>query len=372
VRIAARHAHDIPPDYYELRWNYPKGSPVKLDEIVSRLQAWSRDAYGAGAQIDAARFLGGHSGLTIGFDVILPDGGADRLVLKMPPPGAAAKDNFDVVRQVPLLNVLTAHGIPAPQVRWYSDDVSVFGGPYLMTCRLPGAPLPDVFGPNAGIGVVDVPNLFNDAVANLVKIHAIDGVTELADWSSPRLVHDEIEHWVRVLHKSTNADWTRKGMALRDLLKRKAPARCTIGIVHGDFYSNNWLFRNGRLSGIVDWEGTSVGPILLDLGWLCMMYDEESWGPIRRTSMNWHPRPASFISRYSELSQVNLADLPFYRGLAGYRVACLTAYYYELHRKGKRNNPAWEVFAEAFPFIIDRSIALVTRDSARLGATGIC
>jgi aminoglycoside phosphotransferase (APT) family kinase protein len=337
---------------------------VKLDEILPRLQEWSREFYCDGAQIAAAEFLGGHSGLTIGFDVILPDRDTHRLVLKMPPPGAAAKDNFDVVRQVPLLNVLTAHGIPAPEVRWYSDDVSVFGRPYLMTSRLPGAPLPDVFGPNSGIGVVEVFKRFEDAVAHLVKIHAIDAITELADWSSPRLVHNEIDHWVRVLHKSTNADWTRKGMALQDLLKRKAPPRCAIGIVHGDFYSNNWLFEDRHLSGIVDWEGTSVGPVLLDMGWLCMMYDEESWGPIRRSSMNWHPGPASFISMYSQLSQVDLSDMPFYRALAGYRVACLTAYYYELHRKGKRNNPAWEVFADAFSFIIDRSIALVTTDSA--------
>ena len=53
---------------------------MKLDEIVPRLQAWSRDAYGDGAQIDAAGFLGGHSGLTIGFDVVLPD--ADAAILE--------------------------------------------------------------------------------------------------------------------------------------------------------------------------------------------------------------------------------------------------------------------------------------------------
>jgi aminoglycoside phosphotransferase (APT) family kinase protein len=342
---------------------------VKLDDIVPQLQRWTRASYGEHAHTEGARFLGGHSGVTIGFDVVLPDRDAERLVLKMAPPGAAPKDNFDVVKQVPLLRVLTAHKIPAPQVRWYSDDMSAFGGPYLMTSRLPGAPLPDVFGPDAGIGLGEVTKLFEDAVNSLVRVHSIDALTELADWSSPRLVHDEIEHWVRVLHKSTNTDWTRKGMALRDLLKCKAPARCAIGIVHGDFYSNNWLFCDEHLTGIVDWEGTSVGPVLLDLGWLCMMYDEESWGPMRRGRMNWHPGPESFISRYSELSQVSLSDLSFYRALAGYRVACLTAYYYELHRKGKRNNPAWEVFADAFSAIIDRSIALLIRDSVRLSTT---
>lgn len=338
---------------------------MKLDEIAPQLQAWSRATYGDAARVVDARFLGGHSGVTIGFDLVLPGRDAEKLVLKMPPRGVAAKSNFDVLRQVPLLNVLNAHGLPAPAARWFSDDTSIFGGPYLMMSRLPGVSLPDLFGPKAGLEVGDVRNLFQDAVEHLVRIHSIDAPNELAGWSPPRLLDGEIDHWVGVLHKCANKEWIMKGMALRDVLKRDAPAECAIGLVHGDFYSNNWLFENGHLTGIVDWEGASIGPILLDLGWLCMIYDKESWGPIRRASMNWHPGPETFISRYRELSTVNLGDVPFYRALAAYRLACLTAYYYELHRTGKRHNPAWDVFADSFVPMVSRATALVTRKPAR-------
>jgi aminoglycoside phosphotransferase (APT) family kinase protein len=333
-------------------------SLVTLDQILPQLETWALDTHGADARIHGARFLGGHSGVTVGFDVRLDGREVERLVLKMPPAGVGSKSNFDVLRQVPLLKVLNAHGVLAPSVPWQSSDERFFGGPFLMMTRMPGTSPPDLFGPSPE-GIPDSAPAFDDAIESLVKIHAIDALFELKGWSEPRLVDDEVEHWVSVFHKSSNPDWIAQGMGLRDLLHRTAPSDCATGLVHGDYYSNNWLFEKGRLSGIVDWEGSSLGPVLLDLGWLCMIYDRESWGPIRRATMNWHPGPEHFIKTYAQHSSLDLADLPFYRALAGYRLASLTAYYYELHRSGKRRNPAWEVFADSFVFMVDRAVNLL-------------
>ncbi|GGC77235.1 phosphotransferase family protein [Chelatococcus reniformis] len=342
---------------------------MTADELAPRLLTWARSHYGGGVHVDHVRSLGGHSGVTIGFDVLEAGQPIDRLVLKMPPAGVSRKGSYDVLRQVPLLRVLEEHGVPAPAVRWSSDDESLLGGPYLMMSRLSGASPPDLFRPEeAGRGVDQPEQLFREAIEALVKIHAIDALGELGDWSAPRLPPAEIEYWVAVLHKSSNAAWIAQGMALRELLHRAAPEACSIGLVHGDFYSNNWLFDSGHLAGIVDWEGTSVGPVLLDLGWVCMMYDPHGWGPVRRASMHWQPGPEQFIEVYAGLSSANLGDLPFYRALAAYRLACLTAYYVELHRSGKRPNPAWDVFADSFPFMVARASALLMDRIGRVGA----
>lgn len=125
-----------------------------ISELTPRLEAWGRTAYGDAARVDNLRSLGGHSGVTVGFDVRVSDAPAEELVLKIPPAGVNRKNNFDVLRQVPLLRVLNAHAVPAPQVRWWSDDEGAFGAPYLVMSRLKGGPLPDLFGPDAGRGVV--------------------------------------------------------------------------------------------------------------------------------------------------------------------------------------------------------------------------
>jgi aminoglycoside phosphotransferase (APT) family kinase protein len=333
-------------------------------ELAPKLQAWSRVMYGSEARVGHVGSLGGHSGVTIGFDVLVPGYPVEELVLKIPPAGVNRKNNFDVLRQVPLLRALEARDVPAPRARWWSGDESTFGAPCLIMSRLRGGPLPDVFGPDAGRGVVDAEALFAQAIRALVKVHSIDA-EELASWNVVRMLPEEIDHWVQVLHKSTNADWIRQGMAVRELLHRLAPHHSPFGLVHGDFYSNNWVFDGRLLTGIVDWEGSSLGPYLLDLGWVCTMYDTASWGATRRTRMGWHPEPPFFIDLYASLSGMDLTDIGWYRAVAGYRLACITAYYYERQLRGKQHpNPAWDVLGESVPFLFERAAALLKEREA--------
>jgi aminoglycoside phosphotransferase (APT) family kinase protein len=48
---------------------------------------------------------------------------------------------------------------------------------------------------------------------------------------------------------------------------------------HGDYWSGNVVWRDGRLSGIVDWSGGARGPRGFDLGWcrldLVLLFDEQ-------------------------------------------------------------------------------------------------
>jgi aminoglycoside phosphotransferase (APT) family kinase protein len=49
-------------------------------------------------------------------------------------------------------------------------------------------------------------------------------------------------------------------------------------LTHGDYWSGNVVWRDGKLTGIVDWSGGSRGPRGYDLGWcrldLVLLYDE--------------------------------------------------------------------------------------------------
>jgi len=50
-------------------------------------------------------------------------------------------------------------------------------------------------------------------------------------------------------------------------------------LTHGDYWSGNVVWREGRLTGIVDWSGGSRGPRGFDLGWcrldLVLLFDEQ-------------------------------------------------------------------------------------------------
>ena len=330
-----------------------------LNIAKEQLRAWVAEYYGPDAVLSGVSSLGGHSGVTVGFVVKQVDQPEEDLVLKVPPIGVRPKDNFDVLRQVPLMSVLVDHGIAAPAIRWFSDEIKWFGQPYIVMKRLPGKSLADIFDRNAPRVPNEFGQLFFKAMHELTQIHSIDGMQTLHGWSTPRSLVMEIDHWVSVLQKSSNQAWIREGMELRTLLHKYAPRHWVTGIVHGDFYSNNWLFDEGKLTGVVDWESTTLGPILLDLGWVSMMYDVEAWGPMRQDRMGWHPSPEELIAFYAKSTSIDMSDINWFRALAGYRLACNTAYYFEMHQSGKRHNPAWDVLGESFPFMLERARSML-------------
>lgn len=322
-----------------------------IDDSAQCLFQWARCQFGHAATVSGIQSLGGHSQITIGFELNVPGRETERLVLKVPPPGVTARNNFDLMRQVPVLQALQSHGVPAPQPRYWSANTSVFGGPFLMMSRLPGASPGDVFADDAGRGIVDAQQQFREAIVTLTRVHSV-GAQDLQGWGVARDVQQEIEHWVGVVRKSTDRDWIAQAMRVRELLHRHTPPHVPVGLVHGDYYTNNWVFDGSHLSGVVDWEGASLGPMLIDLGWVCVMYDPESWGPTRRQRMGWEADPGQFVTWYRQHSSHDLSHIDWYKALAAYRLACITAYYYERHKTGKRHNPAWDVLGEAFPHLL--------------------
>ena len=108
------------------------------------------------------------------------------------------------------------------------------------------------------------------------------------------------------------------------------------GLFHGDFQTNNILFHEGRLKAVLDWEISGLGANLMDLGWLLMMNDPESW--YDGAGLSGVPPFDGLVNRYSDAAKrsVTLADVAFYRALSGYRFGVISGLNVMLHRTGKR------------------------------------
>ena len=307
--------------------------------------------------------LPGHAGITYAFGTTsATEDRAQAFVVKLPPAGVTRRGSTDVLRQGGVLRLMHELGIRVPAVRASGTETEgPFPVPFLITDYVPGAPLGDAFAdieaPDTGRSSVEA--CFAEAVDELVKIHALPWDPRFPRVLGCRTLHDEINHWTASLARAQDPRWVEAGTRVRERLLASAPADTPMGVVHGDFYSNNWLFDGGRLTAIVDWENTVWGPRLVDAGWLCMIYDPASWGPARQPTLSWTPSPESIAHRYAASGGDGLDQLGWFRALAGYRLACLTAHYVRLHRTGRRHDAIWEVFGEAFPFMLDRARALL-------------
>ena len=63
-----------------------------------------------------------------------------------------------------------------------------------------------------------------------------------------------------------------------DWLEANRPSDFRAGIIHGDYHLANVMFRfdEPKLAAIVDWELTTIGDPLLDLGWLMATWPDEA------------------------------------------------------------------------------------------------
>lgn len=331
-------------------------------ELQPQLEVWARETYGPDAVVADVHPMPGHAGLSFGFDVApSPDAIAERLVMRMPPKGVRRRGNTDVLRQVPLLQALHRTGRPVAHVRWWSDDERWFDVPFFMVGRLPGAtytvrtPDPKHFDGSRE----EAASLLGQAVEGLASVHLLDWQTELAGWEEPRALDDEIRFWDPILPKAAEAEWIGMGERTRDLLLEHLPAEPPVGLFHGDFQTGNILYEDGRLVAIVDWEISGLGAHLLDVGWLFMMNDPESW--FDGEGLAVVPPFEELVDRYSAAvgRVVTLDEVAWYRALSGYRFGVISCLNVMLHRTGKRPDEEWERIALSVPALFGRAAELL-------------
>ncbi|HEY2702752.1 MAG TPA: phosphotransferase [Candidatus Dormibacteraeota bacterium] len=140
-----------------------------------------------------------------------------------------------------------------------------------------------------------------------------------------------------------------------------APPRAPrLGLRHGDFQWSNLLFHRGRLLAVLDWELASTGPVLHDLGWLCVFSDPGSWEMPGMWSATAPPeRLATLYAQHGG----EVDALPWHRALAGYAFAVIAAFNLMLHRRGKRVDPHYELLAPSIPRLLERALEVLDGDS---------
>jgi len=299
--------------------------------------------------VDGLERMPGHSGITWGFDV-RGRGDPERLVLRMPPLGARRSAATDVHRQAPLLEALAEHGVPAPRLRWSGEHGPWFDTPYLVVDRVPGAPPGDVFAE----GGAPAPSraVFAEAMRVLAGIHA---TPPPSDWQQATPLLAVVDHWRKLLDETPEPSWIPAGAALHARLRDAVPEAGPPGLVHADFYANNWMIADGRLVAVLDWEGAHRGDRRVDIGWIVMMYDRASWHPAQRPDIAAAPGPEDLVAAYG----APLLDIAWFRALAGLRLTALTAHYLRMHRSGRRPDATWESFGVTVPYVVERALAVL-------------
>ena len=80
-------------------------------------------------------------------------------------------------------------------------------------------------------------------------------------------------------------------------LRRNKPRAMPLSIVHGDFNPANFLYKDGQVSALIDWEASRIGDPREDLGWMVLM-DVYSNTHV----MDYPKKEGGFLAYYNKLT----------------------------------------------------------------------
>jgi aminoglycoside phosphotransferase (APT) family kinase protein len=299
---------------------------MTLDTNVNeRLTAWLRgqlpDADDVRVEgLDRVNF--GHSAEMMVLAIVTRRGHRDTrqdVVLRVRPKPPALLEPYDLARQFTILRALEDTAVRAPRALWLEDSGDVLGRPFFVMERVGG----DVYEMQAPADVADetVVRMCQSLAEQLAAIHSVDlGRTGLGALDDGRHHLDrELDHWAGEMDR-VKRDSLPALERLLQALRASKPEPCPrVTLVHGDAKPGNFAFDNGVVSAVFDWEMTTVGDPLTDIGWLELLWMQ----PVGITS---HPAALSIdalVSHYETTSGIRLQNRSWYRAFNAYKMAVI-------------------------------------------------
>ncbi|SDC73426.1 Predicted kinase, aminoglycoside phosphotransferase (APT) family [Geodermatophilus telluris] len=310
----------------------PVSSPVGADPAVVGPYLASVLGDDRWREVTVELIAAGMSNLTY---VVTPAGGTpeESVILRRPPTGAVLATAHDMAREHRVISALGGTPVPVPRTLHMCTDTAVLGAPFYVMERVFGLHVVD----RIPAGYADEPAqrraIGEGLIDVLADLHAVDpGAVGLGDFGRPEgFMARQVRRWTQQWEATRDRD--RPGLdALAARLAETVPASQRTGIVHGDFRLDNCLLdpdRPGGVRAVLDWEMSTLGDPLADLGMLHVYWPEAGEpsvaGQSTVTALEGFPSRAEVAARYAERSGLDLADLHWYVGFAYFKFAAIVA-----------------------------------------------
>lgn len=296
---------------------------MSLDFDAARLDGFLAGQFGrAPMQID--RIAGGQSNPTY-----FVTHGDRRMVLRKQPNGPILRGAHAVDREYRVLSALHPTGVPVPRPVVFCDDPEVLGTPFYLMDRVEGRVFPD--GALAEADPAERTALWMGLADAMAKMHAVRPEdVGLGDYGKPgNYFERQIARWSKQWEDSPH-DPIPELDRLRDWLIANQPEDDgRVSLAHGDYRMGNVLFHPSepRVVAILDWELSTLGHPLADLGYCCMAWhtSPDEYGGLLgldRDALNL-PSEEAFVARYMDNSPGMAPLTTFHKAFALFRFAVI-------------------------------------------------
>ena len=308
----------------------PAVDPAIVD--LERVSAWM-DAQGlpAGEIVKVELLAGGTQNVLLRFER-----GGEGYVLRRPPPHLRKNSNETMRRESRVLGGLATSEVPHPRLIAACPEEEVIGAAFYLMTPIDGVNptqgLPEPYKQDAGwrhaLGLSMV-----DAIAALGRVdHEAVGLADFGKpdgylerqvgrWQAQLASYDELEGYPGPDIPGVNevGRW----------LDAHRPKQFQPGILHGDYHLANVMVEREapRLAAVVDWELSTIGDPLLDLGWLLATWRGADAAPAAGTIAvePWEGFPTAdeLVAHYAAQSERDCSRIHWYGVLACYKLGII-------------------------------------------------
>jgi len=338
--------------------------PPLIDEAA--LESYLSDRLPGDGPIGVQRHQAGHSNETF-----FLARGDNSWVLRRPPLGAFLPSAHDVLREFRVLDALKSSVARVPRTLLACEDESVIGAPFYVMEKMEGVVirerLPEFFTEEHRGRIGD------ELVDALVELHSVDPAEcGLETFAKPTgYLERQLRRWngqleLTIPHSRPQPKLEAIGAWLRD----KLPDPAETVVVQGDYKLDNVMFASespARLVAILDWEMSTLGDPIADLGWMISfwrepgdMAEDDLFKDASRVTEapGFRPRSA-LVERYASATGRDVSKLPWYIVLAIWKLAILLEGSYARHLAGMTDDPFFAQLEVGVPALADRALEVM-------------
>jgi aminoglycoside phosphotransferase (APT) family kinase protein len=332
-----------------------KGEELDAERLASWLSANLPELAGV-ERFEIEQFPSGHSNLTYFLKA-----GERGYVLRRPPFGSKVKSAHDMGREYRVLSRLHAAYPPAPEP----------GAKFYLMRRLHGVILRKELPSGLELSPERIGELCNNLIDNLVRLHAVDyRAAGLADLGKPEgYVERQVRGWTE-RYTGSQTDEIESVISVAKWLAEHMPRDNPATLIHNDYKLDNVVLDPGeptRIIGVLDWEMSTLGDPLMDLGTTLSYWVEADDSPQMQV-VRWGPTAqpgaltrAELAARYAEQSGRDVSNVLFYYCFGLFKTAVVIQQIYYRYKQGLTKDERFAPLIHGVRILCDRAAEAIER-----------
>jgi aminoglycoside phosphotransferase (APT) family kinase protein len=306
----------------------------------ANVTSWMVAHVGAVAPLDFELIAGGRSNLTFR----VTDASGRRFALRRPPTSHVLPTAHDMVREHTIISALLPMGVPVAQPLALCVDDRVNERPFYVMEFVDGAILRDRQQAESAFDEETRRRIGDNLAATLARLHDVDVVEAGLDGLARHdgYVERQLRRWRTQYDQMRTESDDHSGIveAVGDQLAASIPIQQRVTVVHGDYRLDNVVLDgDGSVRAILDWEISTLGDPMADVGLLLVYWAE----PSDRTSFPLGDAPTTasgFATRhqvleaYARHTSLDVSHVAYYQAFGYWKLACILQGVYARYRAG--------------------------------------